>query len=83
MMRAKFQVQTVTPMMNGDTKIQEQVEFMAVSSKPFDAEGKSEDNDFARWTPSGKVELTIQNPALFGKFEPGQKFYADFTPAAE
>lgn len=42
-----------------------------------------EDNSFARWTPCGNVSLTINNPALFGKFSDGQKFYADFTEAAE
>lgn len=47
----------------------------------FDPNGKSEDNTYARWTPSGSVSLGITNPELHGKFEYGQKYYADFTAA--
>lgn len=50
-------------------------------NEPFGPEGESEDNTYARYTPSGEVCLDITNPALFGKFKEGQKFYADFTPA--
>lgn len=43
--------------------------------------GESEDNTFARFTPSGSLSLTINNPDLLGKIKPGQKFYVDFTLA--
>jgi len=35
---------------------------------------------FARFTPSASLQICIANPALFGEFEPGQKYYVDFTP---
>jgi hypothetical protein len=35
----------------------------------------------AKFSPAGELSLTIANPALLGKIEPGQKFYLDFTPA--
>jgi hypothetical protein len=54
---------------------------MAVSDKPFDADGNSEDNSFAKWTPSGELKMTITNPNLFGKLVEGQKYYLDFTLA--
>ena len=47
----------------------------------FDKDGNSEDNTFARWSPSGKFEMTITNPNLFGKFKAGEKYYLDFTKA--
>lgn len=47
----------------------------------YPADGSDEDNNFARWTPSGELKLLIQNPALFDKLPVGAKFYVDFTPA--
>lgn len=58
------------------------VQFTAVTDAPYDADGKSEDNDFARWTPTGVLEMTITNPNLFDAFKEGDKFYLDLTPAA-
>lgn len=59
------------------------VKAIPVSDKPFDANGVSEDNDFAKWTPSGKLELHIANPALDGVFKAGQKYYVDLTESAD
>jgi hypothetical protein len=73
-MIAKFQVTKVTPLPH----VGEQLDFMAVSNKPFDPDGKSDDNSFARWTPSGQLSMTLQNPDLLGKFTVGQKFYLTF-----
>jgi hypothetical protein len=78
-MRAKMQVQSVTRQQGS-----EQLKLSAVCGKaPFGKEGESKDNTYARWTPSGELSLTVTNPALLGKFNPGQKFYLDFTEAAE
>lgn len=75
-MRAKMQVQSVERFDGSDN-----VTMFAVTSKPFDAEGNSEDNTYAKFSPSGELKLTIANPRLLGKIEPGKKFYLDFTPA--
>lgn len=50
-------------------------------STPYPADGSDEDNTFAKFSPSGELSLTIANPALVGKIEPGTKFYLDFTVA--
>ncbi len=76
-MIAKFKVTKVTRIAENC----EQLEMMAVTEKPFYPDGKSDDNDFARWTPCGDLRMTIQNPALIGKFTPGEKFYLNFTKA--
>jgi len=76
-MTAKFRITSVV-------KLSDQLDeltFMAVTSKPFDQDGNSEDNSFARWTPSGELKMTISNPNLIGKFQVGQAFYLDFSPA--
>jgi hypothetical protein len=80
MMRAKMQVQSVTK--QGET--QESISMSAVTgNKAYGPQGESEDNTYARYTPSGSLSLTINNPALVGKFSVGQKFYLDFTEAKE
>ncbi len=39
----------------------------------------AEDNSYAKATPGGKLELTIDNPALKGAIKPGMTFYVDLT----
>jgi hypothetical protein len=79
-MRAKMQVQSVKS--HGEPVTQETLSLMAVSGKdPFGPSGESEDNTFARYTPSANLSMTINNPALIGQFTQGQKFYVDFTEA--
>lgn len=81
MMRAKMQVNQVDSY--GVPPTSEVVQMAPVTSKPFDQDGNSEDNSYARWTPSGSLSLTVTNPNLIGKFKIGQRFYVDFTEAAE
>lgn len=77
-MRAKFQISSVTKNCGGS----ETVRFHAVAkSTSYPEDGSDEDNTYAKFSPSASCEIQIANPALAGKFEPGQKFYVDFTPA--
>lgn len=78
-MRAKLQISSITK----HNATCEQLKFHGVAAKAYPADGSDEDNTFAKWSPSVALEITITNPALIGKFEPGQKFYVDFSPAAE
>ena len=48
-------------------------------SGSYPADGSDEDNTFAKFSPSGSLEIVIANPALIGKFNPGDTFYLDFT----
>lgn len=47
----------------------------------YPPDGTDEDNDFAKWSPSGSFSLSCNNPALFGKIKVGEKYYVDFTLA--
>lgn len=76
MMRAKFQVSSVERFGTS-----EKVKFHAVAAKTYPADGSDEDNTYAHYSPSANCEIHIANPALQGKFNPGDKFYVDFTPA--
>lgn len=75
-MRAKLQVATVTRHPGS-----EQLKFNAVCPPSFDKDGLHEDSTFAKFSPSASLEIHITNPALIGKFNPGDRFYVDFTPA--
>lgn len=75
-MRAKLQVSTVTR-----TSGCEQLKLHAVCPPSFDKDGLHEDSTFSKFSPSATLEISITNPALHGKFNPGDKFYVDFTPA--
>lgn len=76
-MRAKLKVQTITR-----TEYGEELEMQAVCKDgSYPADGSDEDNTFAKFSPTASLKISIRNPALFGKFEPGQKFYVDFTLA--
>jgi len=68
--RAKMEVSSITRW-----KGQDQVKFNCVYTN------SPEDNNFAGATPAGDAQLTISNPALIGFFQPGDKFYLDFTKA--
>jgi hypothetical protein len=83
MMRAKMQVSAVKRLVGADGNVtgEELLAYPVCGNAPFGPNGESEDNTFARFTPSGQLSLTVNNPDLLGKFKPGQKFYVDFTLA--
>lgn len=77
-MRAKLQIASVTQ----HSETCESLKFHGVcKSSGYPASGADEDNTFALFSPSVALDITITNPALIGKFKPGQKFYVDFLPA--
>jgi hypothetical protein len=74
-MRAKMKVESVTQHGGGET-----LKMHAVCKNgAYPEDGSDEDNTFAKFSPSASLEIYIANPALFGKFKPGQKLYVDFT----
>jgi len=75
-MRAKFIIESVQ-----GTESSQVLKMRAVTHKPFDEDGNSEDNSFAKWTPSGSLEMTITNPAVLSQLVPGDAYYLDFTKA--
>lgn len=87
-MRAKFQVGFVqeqfgwAPPGETGTKSMEILTMHAVAkSTAYPEDGTDEDNTYAKWSPGANLSMNIANPALWGKFKVGDKFYVDFTPA--
>lgn len=76
-MRAKLVISSVERL-NGAEKLK----FNAVCAKSYPPDGKDENNTYAKYSPSASLEIYVANPDLHGKFNPGQEFYVDFTPAA-
>lgn len=80
-MRAKMRITGVTRRVNEAGEVAaEDVEFVAVAASSYPTDGTDEDNTYAKFSPSAHLKITIANPALFGVYAPGQKFYVDFTP---
>ena len=42
-------------------------------------QGSEENKSFSQYTPSGKLELMITNPAAADFFKPGKDYYLDIT----
>ncbi|TIX92512.1 MAG: hypothetical protein E5V24_13520 [Mesorhizobium sp.] len=72
--RAKFRCNAVTDFGNGSKKVELSPVYQG--SKPDD-----ENTGFNKATPSGRLEMQIDNPKASVQFEPGQSYYLDFTPA--
>ena len=60
---------------NGDT--------MAIIVKMNPSYETGVNRAFFEATPNGSLEMTINNPAAFGFFRPGGKYWLDFTQAEE
>ena len=78
MMRAKMKVTGIDTQYEG----QENLTFHAVCpNEAYPNDGTDENNSYARWTPCAVLNITIQNPDLFGKFSLDDEYYLDFTKA--
>lgn len=75
-MRAKMKLQQVDR-----TEYGEKLKFAAVAANKYPEDGSDENNTYAKFSPSAEVGIQVTNPALFGKFNPGESYYVDFTPA--
>lgn len=74
--RAKFKVQSITRQAGwGGAKECNVVKLSPVSS------GSEENKVFYASTPSGSIELGVLVPEVSSRFDIGQEFYVDFTPA--
>lgn len=46
----------------------------------YDSNPDSPNHAFWKATPSGNMELTINNPAVFGFFRRGKQYWLDISP---
>ena len=87
-MRAKVRVASVTPPSVTVSPGCEMAPAQTIVAHPvcrdggYPSDGSDENNSFAKWSPSGRFEITITNPALSNRIQVGDVFYVDFTPAS-
>ena len=87
-MRAKVRVINVSPSLvaaSPGVALAPQQTIVAVPVRPkeaYPADGSDENNSYAKWSPSGRFELSITNPALSNRIKEGDEFYVDFTKVA-
>ena len=80
-MRAKVRVMAIQPYPAEGEPTQETLTFnFPAKDGSYPADGSDEDQQFARFSPAGSLELTVANPALMGQFKVGDTFYLDFVP---
>lgn len=73
MVRAKFKLSEVTQY---DYNNSRKYVFSAIQDK-----STPENEQFTKYTPSGKLEIQVDNPAVHDAFQVGKFYYLDFTPA--
>lgn len=71
--RAKFTLDSITKHRWGTTTV---LKFQAVC-----ADEVPENQRYHKYTPSGSLEISVDNPAAVEQFELGKSYYLDFTPA--
>ena len=79
-MRAKFVINSVER--HGSAEYASETLKMSAVAKSdgYPSDGADEDNTYARFSSTATLSLTVANPALVGQFNPGEKYYVDFTP---
>lgn len=70
--RGKFRVHEITQVeWNRDAR---KIHLNAVCN-----DGTEENEKFHRFTPTGAITMTVDNPAAVSQFELGKEYYVDFT----
>lgn len=75
--RAKFMCQSINHIMTHSPGDQTAI----LTFAPVYDNGKGENASWSKYTPQGKLEMTVTNPAAVAAFEIGKSYYLDFTPA--
>lgn len=75
-MRAKVKITSIV-----QHETHEDMTMNPVYANSYPDDGVDENNSFARFTPSGEIKLTVNNPDLRGKFNAGDEYYVDFQKA--
>lgn len=73
--RAKFRLNSITDYGPNSSRT---LNFQAVLADEI-----PENQRFNKASPNGKLELMINNPAAYERFEPGKSYYLNFTEAPE
>lgn len=76
--RAKFTVESYETRLSGRGPEAEELRTVKLVAV---ADGSEENKKFFRWTPNGRIEMGVLNPAAWENLELGKSYYVDFTEA--
>ena len=62
-------------------EVKHQKQSQNVLLEPVTSDSAEENKSFSKYTPAGKLELTITNEKIFNVFVPGNDYYIDISPA--
>lgn len=80
MIRAKFRCESVTPTYDNErVKISEHIALRAV----YSSDPASENYSWSKYTPSGMLTMTIDNPTAFNQVNVGDEYYIDVVAVAK
>ena len=74
MVRAKFRVTKITTTCWGANQPDS-------SEVTLSAVGDDMNKTWSKWTPSGNLSMTVNNPDALKQFEVGEYYFLDFTKA--
>lgn len=74
MVRAKFRCSSINPAPG----VSDEARHVILEAQ-YD-ETLPEDQRYSKFTPSGKLEMVVDNPPALAQFTVGQTYYIDFTP---
>jgi hypothetical protein len=63
-------------------KVQQENDRYVVRLRAVYGDGQA-NKSWAKYTPSGQLEMVIDNPDASERFEVGKEYFLDFTPAGE
>ena len=73
--RCKFYVHSVERLVGSEPTGEEVIKMRTEYS-----DSVPDDLKYSLYTPSGSMEFRVNNPAIVGKFQPGDQVYLDITP---
>jgi len=80
--RAKFFVASVNHLHNGHNGT-DQTAIVTLAPVYAGKDGNPANADWSKYTPSGKIEMTITNPKAHEQFAPGDNFFVTFENEEE
>ena len=84
MIRGKFRCQSVqehTDQQGGEVEPTKYSEYVTLFPVTGHAGESAENKTFWKATPSGKLELSVDNPEAWGHFQEGGEYFIDITRA--
>lgn len=75
----RFDCWSVKESKNYKGKKQDEEITLSAATQTYGEDANTEINNFSMYTPSGRFEMTVTNPNVFGFFKPGFSYYLEIS----